>query len=89
MIITIVQISYLHIVILALQQEADMMGAPTTFLSVRYRVVDYAVPISIESNCALFKYPTLEPDITGFLKLLTFQVNIFVISIFRLYRFFQ
>ena len=57
-------------------QEADIFVTPSAYSSARYKWVDYSVTVRPDSHCAMYRYPTFQPDSFGFLKPLELHVNI-------------
>ena len=42
----------------------------------RHKAVDFIIYVTIEGNSISYKYPTLEPDVAGFIRPFTIEVNI-------------
>jgi len=51
-----------------------MIGTPFGITFDRYQEMDITAPLVIDSHNIVYKYPTLDTDIAGFVKPLTFTV---------------
>ena len=56
-------------------QEADIMGGALLMSSDRMEAMDFTPAINVADHTMMVKYPTLEPDIAGFVKPFTINVR--------------
>ena len=54
--------------------DASAMPLATTYN--RHKAVDITNYLAIEGNSIAYKYPTLEPDVAGFIRPFSIEVNV-------------